>query len=371
MKLSGRSIFNLFKDAGTDWSNDHAPRLGAALAFYTIFSLAPLLTIIISIASLWFSENASGHIFRELGSVIGQSNAESLQHMLVQPGKKSSGIFTVISSGVMLLLGATGVFVQLQDAMNEIWEVRPKPGQGIMGFIRHRMLSVAMVLGIGFLLLVSLLLTAGIAAVGKYFGHWLGDAAWLWQIINDVLTFGIITALFALMFKYLPDAKISWKDVWVGAFVTAVFFMVGKVGLGMYLGKSSLASTYSAAGALIVVLLWVYYSAQILFFGGELTQKYAELMGRNVKPSPHAEWDEAKICQREGEEKFKGRKEEKKKAAKEPEFHPQPAYAMGNAPGPVSGFRHSSKTRLTFGGVLVLGLVLGALQKYGRSKLSV
>ena len=237
MKLSGRSIFNLFKDAGTDWSNDHAPRLGAALAFYTIFSLAPLLTIIISIASLWFSENASGHIFRELGSVIGQSNAESLQHMLVQPGKKSSGIFTVISSGVMLLLGATGVFVQLQDAMNEIWEVRPKPGQGIMGFIRHRLLSVAMVLGIR--VFASRVVTAHDSdrSDGKYFGHWLGDAAWLWQVINNLLMFGVVTALFALMFKYLPDAKIAWSDVWFGAFATAVFFTIGKFALGLYLGK--------------------------------------------------------------------------------------------------------------------------------------
>ena len=370
MKLSGRSIFNLFKDAGTDWSNDHAPRLGAALAFYTIFSLAPLLTIIISIASLWFSENASGHIFRELGSVIGQSNAESLQHMLVQPGKKSSGIFTVISSGVMLLLGATGVFVQLQDAMNEIWEVRPKPGQGIMGFIRHRLLSVAMVLGIGFLLLVSLLLTTVIAAMGKYFGHWLGDAAWLWQVINNLLMFGVVTALFALMFKYLPDAKIAWSDVWFGAFATAIFFTIGKFALGLYLGKSSLASTYSAAGALIVMLLWVYYSAQILFFGGELTQKYAELMGRKVQPSEHAERDEAKINQRKGEEKYKERKEEKKTNGKKSEFHPQPAYAMGSGPGIASGSSRSSSGGKALTGAFVLALLLIPLEKFMKPKVT-
>jgi membrane protein len=362
MKKSGRSIFTLLKESAKDWSTDHAPRLGAALAFYTIFSLAPLITIVISIASLWFSENASGQIFHQLGSVVGQDTAQSLQNMLVQPGKKGSGIFTVISSGVMLLLGATGVFVQLQDALNEIWEVKPKPGAGIMGFIRHRLLSVAMVLGIGFLLLVSLLLTTAMAALSKYFGHWMGDAAWLWEVVNTVMTFGIITGLFGLMFKYLPDAKICWKDVWFGALVTAFLFTIGKFGLGLYLGKSSVASTYGAAGALIIVLLWVYYSAQILFFGAELTQQHAAMAGRRVTPSDHAEWDEEKKCQSAAAESYKDRKKEKKKGDKG--SIPQPAFAAGSAPGSSSGSGRSSVPATSIGGIVLLALLFIPLKKY-------
>jgi membrane protein len=376
MKLNFKKVFHLLKEAASDWSNDHAPRLGASLAFYTIFSLAPLITIVVSIASLWFSHNASQTIFNQLGGIIGADNAASLQKMLVQPGHEGSGWFTTISAAVMLIFGATGVFVQLQDALNQIWEVRPKPGQGIMGFIRHRLLSLAAVVSIGFLLLVSLLLSAGISALGHLMGGWIGDAEWLWQAINMILSFGVITALFAFMFKFLPDAEIDWKDVWIGAVVTSILFTIGKFALGLYLGKSSLASTYTAAGALIVLLLWVYYSSQILFFGAELTQEYADFRGREVKPSPHAEWDEEKICAAQAAADYKERKTGEKPKLKHGSSHapaphpahkisPQPALASGSAPSFYEA-SHSSSSSMPLkqlGGLCLLVLLLIPLQK--------
>jgi membrane protein len=359
MKVGAKRWFELFKKAGADWSNDKAPQLGAALAFYTIFSLAPLLTIVISIASLWFSDNASGQIFGQLASIIGADNAASLQKMLVQDAaEQSSGIFTTISAGVMLVVGATGVFVQLQNSLNEIWEVKPKAGQGIMGFIRHRLLSFGMVLGIAFLLLVSLLLSTAMGALGRYFSHTIGNTSWLFELLNNVVSFGLISLLFAMMFKYVPDAKVSWRDVWFGAIFTAALFTVGKFGLGMYLGKSSVVSTYKAAGALLIVLLWVYYSAQILFFGAELTQQYAEMRGRAVQPSPHAERDAVKECQTKTAE---AQKEEKDKAKQG--WSPQPAYGVGSAMGAVAGHVRQRHSKKMWGSLILLGIILYPIQK--------
>jgi membrane protein len=367
MKVGAKDIFKVFKTAAVDWMNDHAPRLGAALAFYTIFSLAPLLTMLISIAALWFSDNASQQIFHELGGIIGADNAAGLQKMLVQSGKESKGWFTAISSGVMLVVGATGVFVQLQDSLNEIWEVKPKPGQGIMGFIRHRLLSFAMVLAIAFLLLVSLLLTTALAAAGKFFSHMFGNADWLWQIVNFVVSFGLITLLFAMMFKYVPDAKVAWKDVWVGAVVTSLLFSIGKFGLGLYLGKSSLADTYSGAGALIVTLLWVYYTAQIVFFGAEMTQAYAHEYGRGVVPSEHAEKDHAKeMASAEAERDRERKKAAKGRSSASPAHSPAPAYAMRQAEVHPRG-----RLSKALGGALVVVLALIPVEKkfFGRAKI--
>lgn len=336
MKLGAKGYLNLFKTAGLDWVDDKAPRLGAALAFYTIFSLAPLMTIVITIASLWYTENASQQVFAQMASVIGTDAAKGLEEMLMQKGEKASGFFTAASAAVMLLVGATGVFVQLQDSLNEIWEVKPRPGAGVWGFVRDRLLSFAMVLGIAFLLLTSLLLSAGLAAVGKYFSHLFGDMTIVFHALNIIVSLGLITLLFALMFKYVPDAKVEWRDVWFGAVVTALLFTVGKFALGIYLGKSSVVSTYAAAGALLIVLLWVYYTSQILFFGAELTQAHARARGHDVVPSKHAMKDEAKAFQ--AEESAKDR--DRKKAAKGKPVHtpmpapaPQPAYAV-QAAGP-------------------------------------
>jgi membrane protein len=358
MKVSVKRWAELLKTAASDWMNDKAPRLGAALAFYTIFSLAPLMTIVISVAALWFSDNASGYVFSQLGSIVGADNAKSLQEMLVQPpGEKTSGIFTTISAGLMLVVGATGVFIQLQDSLNEIWEVKPKPGQGLIGFVRHRLLSFAMVLAIAFLLLVSLLLSTAIAAAGKYFSQYFGDAQWLFELLNNVGSFGLITLLFAMMFKYVPDAKIAWRDVWFGAVFTAALFTIGKFGLGMYLGKSSVVSTYKAAGALLILLLWVYYSAQIIFYGAELTQAYASMRGRAVRPSEYAQNDEAKAAQTAA-----AQADREEKAKRRAGWTPQPTFVAGPAMRATSRSRqrHSKKF---WGGLLLIAVVLWPFEK--------
>jgi membrane protein len=360
MKLGAKGYFKLLKTAATDWVDDKAPRLGAALAFYTIFSLAPLMTIVVTVASLWYQDNASQQVFNQMASVVGQENAKDLEEMLMQKGEKKSGMFAGIGAAVMLLVGATGVFVQLQDSLNEIWEVKPKPGQGIWGFIRHRLLSFAMLMGIAFLLLTSLLLSAGLSATGKYFSNYFGGMTAIFQVLHFALSFGILTLLFALMFKYVPDAEVSWKDVWFGALVTSGLFVVGKFGLGIYLGKSSVVSTYAAAGALLLVLLWVYYTSQIVFFGAELTQARARYYGRGVQPAPHAEKDNAKALQAE----TRARDRERKKAAKGktgngeeklPNNSPEAVYAM------QAGNHRFSAKRL--GGMLLLLLALIPLEK--------
>jgi membrane protein len=190
---------------------------------------------------------------------------------------------------VTLFVGATGVFVQLQDALNSIWGVRRKPGRGLRNFIKDRLLSFALILGIGFLLLVSLILSAGLSALGNFVTGLLPAQATLWQWINFGVSFGVITLLFAVIFKVLPDVKIAWRDVWIGALLTALLFNLGKYLLGLYLGRSSVTSAYGAAGSLVIVLLWVYYSAQILFFGAKFTQIYSNRYGSHLEPAPGAE----------------------------------------------------------------------------------
>lgn len=266
--------------AGKEWVDDKAPRLGAALAYYTIFSLAPLLVIAIAIVGFVLGDEAArGGVANEISSIVGPQAAEAIQTMIANAGQqKGSGIFATIFSVILLLVGASGVVVQLKESLNTVWDVPEKKSAGVWGFIRTRFLSFAFVLGMGFLLLVSLLLSTFLAAAGKY----MGDAipmVWLMNILNFVISFGVITLLLALMYKFLPDIKLPWKDVWLGAVVTAALFTIGKFALGVYLGRSSVASAYGAAGSLVVMLVWVYYSAQILFFGAELTQVYSRRYG--------------------------------------------------------------------------------------------
>jgi membrane protein len=209
--------------------------------------------------------------------------------MLVEGADQSGGgILATILAVVAILFGATGVFIQMQDALNTIWEVEPKPGQGVWGFIRNRVLSFAMVLAIGFLLLVLLVVSALLHGIQEYLGHLLPMPGWTVQVLDIVVSFGGITLLFALIFKYLPDVKIRWRDVWLGAAVTALLFTLGKFLLGLYLGRESAGSAYGAAGALVIIMLWAYYSSQILFFGAEFTQVYAKSYGRRIQPADNA-----------------------------------------------------------------------------------
>jgi membrane protein len=289
-----RNVFGLFKTAAKDFSADGATHLGASVAYYTIFSLSPLLLIVLAIATFFLGpeNDARGQIVAQLSGMIGPKGADAIASLLNQPDNQKNGIMATVIAVVTLVLGSTGVFMELQAALNTIWDVKQEPGGGVWGFIKHRLLSFAMVLTIGFLLLVSLVLTAGIAAVGKKIGAMMPGMEVMAQILNFVASFGLIAVLFAFMFKFMPDAIIPWKTVWMGAAITSLLFAVGKFALGMYIGKNSAANAFGAAKSLIVLLLWVYYSAQILFFGAELTQAYAKAKGVRVLPKEHATIDE-------------------------------------------------------------------------------
>lgn len=284
-----KAMVELLKATVADWQEDKASRLAAALAYYTVFSLAPLLVIVIAIAGLVFGpEAARGQIDNQLQGLLGRDGAEAVQTMIASANKPTTGIVASIINIVILLFGASGVFAQLQDALNTVWEVAPKPGRGIGNVVRSRFLSFSMVLGIGFLLLVSLVLSAGLAAVGAYLSQLLPGLDFLWQLVNFGISFGVITLLFAMIYKILPDAKVAWGDVWIGAAITSLLFTIGKALIGLYLGNASVGSAYGAAGSLVVLLIWVYYSAQILFFGAEFTQVYATKYGSRIVPTKNA-----------------------------------------------------------------------------------
>lgn len=289
MTRNWKSIWTILKETGADWSNDNATRLAAALAYYTVLSIAPLLVLAVSIAGLVFGEEAAkGQIASELAGVVGPQAGEGIQTVLTHAKSPEKGALGSILGGVVLLFGASGVFGELQSSLNTIWEVAPKPGRGIWGFLRQRFFSFSMVLGVAFLLLVSLVLSAALAGLGRVLEGSLPGGAQLWQVVNFIISLSLITALFALLFKVVPDANVQWKDVWVGAAVTAVLFVIGKFALGVYLGRASVASPYGAAGSIIVLVIWVYYAAQILFLGAEFTQVFARRRGARIEPSSHA-----------------------------------------------------------------------------------
>jgi membrane protein len=285
--MKAKDIVGLLKQTWTEWQEDKASRLAAALAYYTAFSIAPLLVIVIAIVAFVFGQEAAeGGISQQLKELVGSPGAEAMQAMIKSAQKPTEGTIATIISVVILFFGATGVFSELQDSLNTIWEVAPKPG--VKGLVRNRILSFAMVLAIGFLLLVSLLVSAVLAGLSNFLGGLIPGLDFLWPTVNFLISFGVITLLFALMFKFLPDAKIAWGDVWIGAAITALLFTIGKSLIGLYLGNSSVGSTYGAAGSLVVLLLWVNYSAQILFFGAEFTQVYANKYGSRIVPAENA-----------------------------------------------------------------------------------
>jgi membrane protein len=284
-----KTFWEIIKETFRDFSEDKAARLAAALSYYTIFSLAPLLVIVVGIAGLLISATeVEAAIIQQVQGLAGQQTAQMVSEMLANFNRPGGGIITVVVGVVTLLIGATGVFGQLQDALNTIWEVEPKPNRGILGIIKDRFLSFTMILGLSFMLMVSLVVSAGLTAVGTFFGNLIPLGEWFWQILNQLISIGVITILFALIFQILPDVDIAWKDVWVGALVTSILFNIGKFALGYYLGNSAVTSGYGAAGSIIVILLWVYYTAQILFLGAEFTQVYARRFGSKIAPSTNA-----------------------------------------------------------------------------------
>ena len=289
LTMNLRAGWELLKETYNDWSEDKAPRLGASLAYYTVFSLAPLLLIIISIAGLAFGQEAvEGRIVGQLGGLVGEDSAQAIQSMIQSARKPQTGVIATGIGLATLLFGASGVFGALHDALNTIWEVEPKPGRGVLGMIRDRFVSFTMVLGVGFLLMVGFVVSAALAAVSSYLGGLLPFPSFVLQLLNIIISFGGITLLLAMIYKILPDVEIRWSDVWIGAAVTALLFTIGRFVLGLYLGRGTFGSAYGVAGSLIIVLLWVYYSAQILFFGAEFTQVYANKYGSRVVPAPDA-----------------------------------------------------------------------------------
>ncbi|HEX3556337.1 MAG TPA: YihY/virulence factor BrkB family protein [Thermoanaerobaculia bacterium] len=287
--MNPKSGFGLIKDSFKEWQDDDSLQLGAALSYYAIFSLAPMLLIVIAVAGLIYGRDAvQGQLVGELGGLVGPQGGQAIQSMIASAGKHGSGVLATVVGVVTILFGATGVFVQLQDSLNKIWDVEAKPGLGLRSFIMTRVVSFGMILGIGFLLLISLVVSAAVSAVGAWATGLLPGAKILIEVLTFLVSFGVVTLLFAMLFKFLPDVKLVWRDVWIGAVATALLFTVGKFLIGLYLGRASVISSYGAAGSVVVLLLWIYYSSQILFFGAEFTKVYASRHGSHVTPEEHA-----------------------------------------------------------------------------------
>jgi membrane protein len=295
--MSFRQAWRLIKEAGSAFSEDHASSMGAALAYYTVFSVAPLLLIVISVAGLVFGADAArGEIIEQLQGLMGEQGARVVQDLLQSVNQPKQGLFATAVGLITLLVGATTVFAELQDDLDRIWHAPARKARdGVMKLLRARLLSFGMILGIGFLLMVSLVLSAAIAALGKWwaplFGHWELTA----QVVNLVVGFALTTAVFAMIYKIMPRVHIDWRDVWIGALVTALLFSIGKLLIGLYLGRSSVTSGFGAAGSLVVLLLWVYYSAQIFLMGAEFTWVFAHDFGsrRGVDRPRGADADDA------------------------------------------------------------------------------
>jgi membrane protein len=285
--MLAHTLIDVLKTAASEWLDDKAPRLGAALAYYMIFSVAPIVVIVIGIAGLIFGRDAAQQgIIDEITGLVGAEGGAAVRTMVESASHPASGLVGSLLGAAMLLFGATGLFGQLQDALDTIWEVEPKPGRGVWGVARDRFLSFSMVLGVAFLLLVSLIVSAALSALGGLLGEW--HVSVLGQVADAVVSLVVITLLFAMIFRFLPDVRVAWRDVWLGATLTAVLFIAGKFAIGLYLGSTGAASAYGAVGSLAVLLIWLYYSAQIFLFGAELTQVCANQFGSRIVPAHNA-----------------------------------------------------------------------------------
>jgi membrane protein len=280
-----RTLWAMLKDTVNKWFEDKAQRLGAALAYYAAFSIAPLLVLMVAIAGFFYEEDTLLRVQSQIAAMTGVSAAEAIIATLRGINETSGGFVPTVLSFLTLIIGATGMFGQLQDAMNTIWGVTPKPRAFWSDLLRSRLLSFSMVLAICFLLLVSLALSAFLANASAYFKELLPFTSTVWPVIDFAVSFAVTAMLFAAIFRILPDVEISWNDVWLGAAATAALFALGKIAIGLYLGRSAFTSAYGAAGSMLVMLAWVYYSSQILFFGAEFTWVYATHYGHRIRPA--------------------------------------------------------------------------------------
>jgi len=282
---------SLLKQTFSEWLDDKVPQLGAALAYYTVFSLAPLVLLLLAIVGFLFRNDPAGawqKVTEQMSYFLDKSAIDVVQGIAQKASQPNKGVLATSIGILLALFGASGVFGQLQDALNTIWGVKTKPGVGIMGFIRSRFLSFAMVAGVCFLLLVSLVLESLLKSFSHYVQAMLPGGIVIALVVYSTFDLAVVVLLFASIFKFLPDVKIQWRDVWIGAVMTAIFFAIGKWALGLYLGSGTAASAYGAASSLITLLLWIYYSSQILLFGAEFTQVYAARAGRAFVPDKYA-----------------------------------------------------------------------------------
>lgn len=287
--LKDNAVWQVLKETGTAWDEDNVTRLAASLAYYTLLSIAPLIILAVAVTGLAFGEEAARqHIAGEIAGVVGAGAADAIQSIAKNAHTPGTGVLSVAVGLLVLLFGASGVFGELQSALNTVWDVAPKPGRGIWGVVKDRFFSFTLVVGVAFLLLVSLVVSAGLTWVGQVFEQTLPGGAIVWQVLNFGISFAVVTALFALMFKKLPDVNIKWRDVWVGSAVTAALFTLGKFGLGIYLGSAGVSSAYGAAGSIVALVIWVYYSAQVLLIGAEFTEVYARRFGSQITPDDKA-----------------------------------------------------------------------------------
>ena len=290
--MTPSALWWVMKRALGGWWDDNVPRLGASLAYYTLFALSPVLLVATSIAGLVFGADAvRGEIVGQIQGLVGRQGAEAVQAMLENASRPSASIPATIVGLVTFFLGATGAFLELQTALNAIWRVKPRPGANVRDFVVQRLISFGLVVGVGFLLLVSLLVSAALAALSRYLGRIFPALTAFWEAGNVLVALFVITLLFAMVYKILPDVRLRWRDVWVGALVTAGLFSIGKQLIGLYLGTSSVGSSYGAAGSVVVLLIWVYYSAQVVLLGAEFTRFYVERFRGQPPPMKHAQPD--------------------------------------------------------------------------------
>ena len=289
-KQNLKTVGKILKDTFNGFLEDRALKLSAALSYYTIFSLAPLLLLLISLAGLFFGREAiQGHVFTEINGLIGNEAAAQIQDIIRNMELSGKTNLAIIIGGVTLIIGATSVFGEIQDSINLIWKVKAKPKRGWVKLLKDRLLSSSLIVGLGFLLIVSLLVNGALVALNDLLKGFFPDiTVFVFHIINIAISFIVITILFGVIFKVLPDAKIAWKDVRMGAFFTACLFMLGRYLIGLYIETTSAGSAYGAAGSLIVILVWFYYTAVILYFGAEFTRVYAEHIGAKIEPADYA-----------------------------------------------------------------------------------
>jgi membrane protein len=287
MRITFQDVKHLVVDTWKEWQKDEATRIGAALAYYTTFSLAPLLVVATSVAGLVYGKEAAmGEVAKQLENMLGAAGAEQVQTMLANAHSQGGNLIATVVGTVAVIVGCTTVFIELQAALNRMWEAPKKESSGILDTLKTRGLSFGLVLVIGFLLLVSLMVSAALSGAGDALGARVELPPAVLSVINFLISTAVIAGLFALLYKVLPDQKIAWGDVWVGGVVTALLFSLGKALIGLYLGHSSVASTYGAAGSLAIVLIWIYYSSQLILFGAEFTQVYARRHGSHAQGRP-------------------------------------------------------------------------------------